>query len=141
MESYSVPFLDTMITHYLLLTSQVMFLPFVAQFGNISIQCFGTWRQTSGAFLTTFTMIPALKMQWIMFTRWLKLLELEMYVLIIFHMTGFEILTRCGKPGSFWLACYTAFPFWSSEPLYALVFVLVLVGWGWLLELPFSSKN
>ena len=31
-------------------------------------------------------------------------------------MTGFEILTRCGRPGSIWLACYTAFPFDLMNP-------------------------
>ena len=33
------------------------------------------------------------------------------------------------------------FSFWSYEPLYALVFILVLVGWGWLLELPFLPRT
>ena len=32
------------------------------------------------------------------------------------------------------------FSFWSYESLYALVFIFVLVGWGWLLELSFLQE-
>ena len=33
------------------------------------------------------------------------------------------------------------FSFWSYESLYALVFILVLMGWGWLLKLPFFPRT